>query len=228
MNRKDLINYKTNETTAENQRIPLVLTFGSKLPEVQSIVHSRFPILEKSERLKQVFKEPPITAFKRDCNLMDMLVHKKYRKIFGRDNKGTSKCEKKCVICKYMKEGTKATSNQNRDYIFNDTIDCKTHNAVYGIHCEKCGYIVYVGETGTSLYERFQNHISCINKDTKDPIPRHFNGKEHSIQDLKIVGIEKIKKQDIHLRKIRESFWIKKMNTLKPNGLNLNLGDGNY
>ena len=148
-----------------------------------------------------------------------MLVHKKYHKIFGRDNRGTNKCERKHVICKYMKEGTKANHNQKKEFIFNDTIDCKTHNAVYGIHCEKCGHIVYVGETGTSLYARFQSHISSIDRDARDLILRHFNGKDHSIQDLKIVGIEKNKKTDIHLRKIRETFWIKKMNSLKPNRL---------
>ena len=41
-----------------------------------------------------------------------------------------------------------------------------------------------------------------------------------------IVGIEKIKQLDIHMRKIRESFWIAKLQTLYPGGLNQNLGIG--
>ena len=42
----------------------------------------------------------------------------------------------------------------------------------------------------------------------------------------KIVGIEKHKRQDIHLRKIWETLWIRNMNTLQPNGLHVNIGDG--
>ena len=37
---------------------------------------------------------------------------------------------------------------------------------------------------------------------------------------MEIVGLEKNKVNDIHLRKIRESFWIKKLKTQHPDGLN--------
>ena len=45
---------------------------------------------------------------------------------------------------------------------------------------------------------------------------------------MEIVGLEKNKVNDIHLRKIRESFWIKKLKTQHPDGLNQNggIGDG--
>ena len=46
----------------------------------------------------------------------------------------------------------------DKEYLQQDGIG-KTQNAVYSIDCEKRGHIVYVGETGTSLYERFQNTI---------------------------------------------------------------------
>ena len=59
-----------------------------------------------------------------------------------------------------------------------------------------------------------------------EPIPNHFNQKGHAIDDLKIVGIEKIRKNNIFLRKIRETFWIKKIDTLMPKGLNQNEGLG--
>ena len=34
------------------------------------------------------------------------------------------------------------------------------------------------------------------------------------------------KNKDVHPRKIRESFWIKKLQTLKPKGPNMNSGIG--
>ena len=85
---------------------------------------------------------------------------------------------------------------------------------------------MYVGETGTTVYQRFQNHLSTIKRRNPNPITDHFTGPSHTHEDLKIVGLEQIKTNDIHLRKIRESFWINKLQTLSPKGLNQNLGIG--
>ena len=111
-------------------------------------------------------------------------------------------------------------------YVFNDHIDCKTSNVVYGIRCDKCSQLLYVGETGNTVYVRFQNHLTAIRQDKNGHISNHFNDPSHKMEDLKIVGIEKIKINDTYLRKIRETFWIKKMETFKAPGCNSNLGSG--
>ena len=85
---------------------------------------------------------------------------------------------------------------------------------------------MYVGETGTAMYDRIANHLSTIRNHKDDTVPQHFNSDNHTIDDFRWLGIEKIKKTDIHLRKIKESFWIKRANTLIPNGLNKNGGIG--
>ena len=58
------------------------------------------------------------------------------------------------------------------------------------------------------------------------PIPSHFKSAGHSPKDLKFIGIEKVKRKNIHLRRIRETFWIKKLGTIRPYGLNQNYGVG--
>ena len=55
-------------------------------------------------------------------------------------------------------------------------ISCKTTNLVYGISCQICGEIVYVGETGTTLYSRIQNHLSIIRRCRDEVLPLQFNG----------------------------------------------------
>ena len=85
---------------------------------------------------------------------------------------------------------------------------------------------MYVGETGTTLYERFQNHISSIRRKLNSPIPAHFNDENHDINSVEFFCIESLQKDDIHLRKIRESFWINKLKTIHPHGLNMNYGVG--
>jgi len=85
---------------------------------------------------------------------------------------------------------------------------------------------MYVGETGTTLYERCQNHISSIRRHTDQPVAVHFNLAAHTVNSLEIFCLENLKKEDIHLRKIRESFWITKLKTIHPFGLNMNYGVG--
>ena len=176
--------------------------------------------------MRKVFEKAPLAAFRRDANLQDILIHSKHRKSFAKGKDGTQKCGRNCVMCKHMAEDITHRSLDGKEYTFKDKVNCKTSNIIYGIKCDHCGKIVYVGETGTSIYERFQNHLSSIRRMKDDPVANHFQEGEHMLRDVKIIGIEKMKTRDIHFRKVRESFWIQKLKTLTPQGLNQNLGIG--
>jgi hypothetical protein len=52
-----------------------------------------------------------------------------------------------------------------------------------------------------------------------DTIAEHFFSNGHSVQDFSVIGIEKIYRDETD-RKVKESFWIKKLKTLSPDGLN--------
>ena len=80
-------------------------------------------------------------------------------------------------------------------YTFKDKINCKITNVVYGVICQKCDELKYVGETGTTIYERIENHLTTIRKKKKNTIAQHFNMKDHKLQDFTIIGIEQIKKK---------------------------------
>ena len=62
--------------------------------------------------MKEVFPEPPLTAFKRQKNLKDMLlrdrVPKAPRPYEKRHIKGLTKCGKACTACPYIKSIVKA------------------------------------------------------------------------------------------------------------------------
>ena len=114
---------------------------------------------------------------------------------------------------------TKFTANNGVSYNVDGKINCRTANLIYGIYCEQCRQIVYVGETGNTVYERMQNHLSCIRNKKQDVVPIHFNQQDHNINDFKIIGIEKINKSWIY-RKEKEKFWMKKIGTLNEQGMN--------
>ena len=59
--RESLLEYRTKEKTS---RIPLVLQFHPRLWGVSQVLQKHFPILNSSERLKKVFQEPPMVAFR--------------------------------------------------------------------------------------------------------------------------------------------------------------------
>ena len=82
-----------------NERVPLMVTYTKNLPNIQAIGHNRFQIINRSERLQKVFPKPPITAFRRDLNLNDMLIHSEHNKIFEKKKPGTIYCGNKCAIC---------------------------------------------------------------------------------------------------------------------------------
>ncbi|XP_071153747.1 uncharacterized protein [Mytilus edulis] len=96
LNREDLLQYKQKK---ENNRVPLVITFSKALPNVHSILRKNLKILHQSERLKKIFPDPPIVAFKRDNNIKDILVHKKHNLLFYKQTNGCGPCGKNCALC---------------------------------------------------------------------------------------------------------------------------------
>ena len=79
LDRNNLLKYNTRKTSS---RVPLTVTYSNKLPNLQHILHSRLPVLQRSSRMKHIFPQAPITAYKRDSNLQDILVHKKAQQSF--------------------------------------------------------------------------------------------------------------------------------------------------
>ena len=69
------------------------------------------------------------------------------------------------------------------------------------------------------MYERMMVTISNIRNKKCDLITEHFNKNGHTLRDFQIVGIEKTFGGEIS-RLTKESFWIKKLKTLLPEGLN--------
>ena len=150
-----------------------------------------------------------------------MIVHRKHNLIFYKDNNGTANCPKdKCALCPHIKPGKGFEDNSGNTYLTKGSICCTTVNVVYGVFCEKCQSLVYVGETMTTLYKRHIQNISRIrNSKNEDDLIKHFTDADHSLRHYKIFGIEKIHKDDSY-RKTREQFWISKLQTLQPLGLN--------
>ena len=78
----------------------------------------------------------------------------------------------------------------------------------------------YVGETRRILKFRLAEHRGYVsNEDISMATGEHFNSPGHSLSDLSIVVLEKVRSTDDLYRKEREKYFIRKFNTFYQ-GLN--------
>ena len=126
--------------------------------------------------------------------------------------------------------------NKNFSILTNSNLSCKSNNIVYLITCSVCK-IQYVGETGRNFDIRMSEHIKFIERKSKNMrIYQHFTNDEHFTDNngnilptnkrLRFQIIESIKSVNLSdgdarkLRLNRELYWISKMKTAYPLGLN--------
>ena len=218
LERKSLLKYKKKK---QNDRVPLVITYSDGLPNIHSILRKNLKTLHRSDRMKEIFKEPSIVSFRRDKNIKDILVHRKHNLQFYGETHGCMKCgHKKCALCSHIIETPEFMDNSGKIYKIQGNINCKTINVIYYIFCSKCNKYVYVGQTGDSLYQRMSLNFSKIRtRKIDDPVAKHFCQKNHSAENLKVIGIEKVNGDRI-LREVKESFWIRKLKMYESPGLN--------
>ena len=222
LDRQQLFQYsskKRENTVMKGDRVPLVLTYSRALPNIKKILKKHETILHRSERMRSIFREPSLISYRRDKSIQDILVHKKHNKIFFQAANKCEKCGRDCALCSKIIESDVFSDTKNKKYTVKGYITCKTENLIYAVFCVKCNKYLYVGETGGTLYQRMLLNFSRIRTKYNDPMCQHFFNDGHTIDDFKVIGIEKIYK-GVTYRQTKERLWKKKMNTYKPNGLN--------
>ena len=91
------------------------------------------------------------------------------------------------------------------------------------IECNKC-MLKYIGETERTLKDRIGEHKTYITqKHLNQPVGQHFNQPGHSIDNLKVIILEKVKQNNKQYRKEREKYLINKFDTFNQ-GMNKNIG----
>ena len=143
-----------------------------------------------------------------------------------------TKCDnKRCKTCPQL-----STSSVVKSYVTkreyrcinheNNHASCSTQNLIYLLTCQQCG-IQYVGETTTRLNIRMNGHRTS--KAGCEHVIKHKKACEgcifsyQIIENLQGTGYDEIGSIDPDASKnrhTREDFWIKKLRTLFPYGLN--------
>ena len=202
-----------------NKRPVFVVSWDPRLPSISAIQNKHWRSMSLVDPyLKEVFPDPPLVAYKRQKNIRDYTIRAKVPPLLmvrpRRVIPGMRKCHRFCLVCPYIKEG-KEIKGDNFTWKINKSVTCDTYNFIYLIECNKenCKSR-YIGESERKLRERIMDHKGYItNKKINQATGAHFNLPGHSIDNLTVTIVEKVKKPDAEYRKEREKYFIRKFNT---------------
>ena len=156
-----------------NNRIPFTLTFHPHNHAVRSIILKNFKLLQNDPDTGRIFSQQPLIPFKRDKNIGNFLVRSAFQ---TSEQPGTFKCARaRCKTCPFICNVEKLSGPKR--YLSQCHLLYKMHSLQR--------VILYIGETGRRLGERFREHLRDLEKDEKNaskPVARHFNLPNHSMQ----------------------------------------------
>ena len=140
-------------------------------------------------------------------------------------------CQKRrCECCLYVKTQSEfGNARTGKEFTITGPLACNSKNIIYLLECKKCDE-QYVGETKRTLRSRLYNHLSDIRTYRNTSVAEHFNQLDHDITDLEITPVVQIPdmgsdiKNGIARRK-QELFFIKKLGSMNPDGMNDKLVD---
>ena len=234
--REELLKYKTKEIST---RIPFILTYNPTLPNAKEAIDKHWGILQINTKMKEIFKDKPIMAYRRNKNLGDILGQKnlkngkviRKKEITNRIGKCSPCYTRSDNLCCNQIENTRTFCSRrtNKEFQIFHRVNCKSNFIIYLLECTKCR-IQYVGKSERPMNIRLNKHRNDVFREDAIKVCRHFKQPGHIFnRDAKVTIIEELKKKDKSLEQMRktledrEDFWIIRLKTLHPDGFNMEL-----
>ena len=216
--RDDALTPPSHRNDNAGNKVPLVLTYNPFNTGTKRILLDNFDILSTDPETRRIFSEFPLVSYRRDKNLRDVLVHSSG---YSHTDAGTYPCGRpRCLTCKHTTPRT-TVQGPKTVYTIRDRFTCQSANVVYCIVCRRCS-VLYIGETGRRLRERFSEHLRSIrNHSPGFPVAEHFNSPSHSLDDITVCGLKQCSGGNTS-RKQQEMRLIFEVGSLRPSGLNIN------
>ena len=207
-----------------NERVVLAVTYNPKLPSISSIVKKHWITMTKDTKMLQTYPKPPMIAYKQPPNLKQMLCRAKLPAEKTRQKRqliGVKPCNTPCSICPYVNLSKEIESSVTKQkFQMKGQYNCSTKGLIYLTTCTHCKK-QYVGQTGRTLRDRIREHLQNISH-KKEATGQHYSSSGHSQWNLKVQVIEKVTPNTPSYRLEREDFWIRRLATKFPHGLNKN------
>ncbi|XP_040277323.1 uncharacterized protein LOC120992413 [Bufo bufo] len=222
----------------ESNIVPtIVLTYSRQFAEIKNIIQRCLPILYEDDILRDTLKQGCRVVYKRPDTLGKTLSPSMYTSTYPKNPStwlkytGFSKCGhtrcKTCKVAKNIKQFHNSTHTET--FPVKSFINCNTMGVIYIIVCTTCD-LIYVGCTTRKFKDRLREHLNYIHNPTATGVSNaayHFiHIHNRSTDTLNTFAFERVTlpqrggdiKQKILLR---EAFWIWRLKTRVPYGLNL-------
>jgi len=222
--RKELLQ---NVEKEQSDRITFVLNFSPHLPSVSNILQKHYRTLTRNPRMKKLYPEPPMVAFKQESNLKKILCRAKVPREKHKTSMrlqsqvGLKKClQPRCKVCTLVDDSAviRSTSDTTSTFTVRGSYTCDSSSVIYKINCSKCN-VSYVGQTGRTLRKRIQEHLDYVRLN-REATGCHFNLPGHDLSHLHVQVLEQVSPPTRILRETREQLWIQRLDTKVPRGLN--------
>ena len=131
-----------------------------------------------------------------------------------------------CFLHKYLNKSLRITGSvTRRSFRVRGNLSCNSKNVIYLIQCNKCKK-QYVGQTSTCLRHRISQHVNNKNS-TNSTVDQHFAipGHTMTVQPIELIDTESTNNNTRDKLYERERYWINKLKTVYPQGLNWTSGN---
>ncbi|XP_072435478.1 uncharacterized protein [Chiloscyllium punctatum] len=206
---------RLHPSNRNKDRTPLVLTFHPTNLCINQIICRHFRHLQKDPTTRDIFPSPPLSAFHKDRSLRDYLV-RSMPPYSPPSHPGTFPCHRRnCKTCAHTFSLTSIQGPTGAFHI-HQSFTCTSTNIIYCICCSRCG-LLYIGETGRLLAERFREHLRDTHTNQPHcPVAQHFNSPSHSAEDMEVLGL--LHCRYLTTRRLEEERLIFRLETLQPRG----------
>ena len=208
---------------------------------MRKIINKYWDVLQINPKLQETFQNNPFAACERDKNVQEIIgghtmKNGKVFKAHSKNREGKSEpcnTSKPSLCCKQVIDTSKFGSYQTHQlYTIFHKLNCKSKFIIYLMECASCR-VQYVGRAETAFNIRLNKHRNVVNNPKSIPPDLHFRKPGHSFNlHAKFTLIERL--SNIHTTdkdilkfrlKRREDFWIQKLETVTPKGLNQELNN---
>ena len=191
MKREELLDDQRKKK--DQNRVIFACNWHPSLSQLPQVLRKHFYILQNDARLKQIFKEVPLVAFRRAKTVRNTVVRSDIRETSPNKTHGTAPCSKKCKkTCHLIYESlTIANNKTGRVVKLEDACDCNTKDIVYAARCKVCD-LIYIGESQDPLRIRFSKHrYDAKSRPDNCDLAKHFFDKKHDFEkDLEITVLK--------------------------------------
>ena len=207
--------------------------FDHVRPSLAKTLHKHWLAIESDPQLFSRFKIPPMVSYTRSRSLKTTIKNKKFAcpnlispfpvppSPFLHTLLQPQTClqactSKRCLVCPRLLRHAVVRSRNDSIFPIDTSITCTTTGIVYVLTCEHCRK-QYVGQSGYSMRSRFSRHKYAFTRIHKS-LYHHFTKIHKSTFDVRITLVERVEQEQQRLA--TENWWIDKLDTFLPHGLN--------